>query len=163
MQYELQLISGGIKVPLGQPFAEFLYDPSWVATAAHGANWIQSRKLIDEDGLPQWMMDLGLIELSSSRRSDYGMAIMVSGNSVATDFNPNPVHPRLFTANDADLEELVAIYTTKCNDANLYDYGRTLQADMLASVNTRKVSIDVDFPEVAQASTRPGLTTRMKR
>jgi hypothetical protein len=109
------------------------------------------------------MMDLGLVELSSSRRNDYGMAIMISGNSVWTDFNPYPVHPRLFSANDADLEQLVAMYTTKCSDAKLYDYGNTLQANMLASVNTRKVSIDIDFPEAALASTRPGLITRMKR
>jgi hypothetical protein len=60
-----------------EPLGKFLYDREWVASVLDGASWAQSRKIIDEDGVPNWMSELGFHNLG--RRSDYTMPVTISG------------------------------------------------------------------------------------
>lgn len=106
VEYEAHLLSKGIEQPLRQPLGKFLYDRSWVASIRDGASWVKPRKIIDEDGVPNWMFELGVKNLG--RRSDYGMAVSVSGNSVTTSFNPIPDVSRIQSANDEEMERISA-------------------------------------------------------
>jgi hypothetical protein len=71
-EYVSQLRRNGIKV--SQPLAFKLYDPDYTVGIADGATWIVHRNLIEDQ----------------SMTTEFPLVRAVSGNSVITDFNPNP-------------------------------------------------------------------------
>jgi len=71
-EYVSQLRRNGIKV--SQPLALKLYDPDYTVGIADGATWIVHRNLIEDQ----------------SMTTEFPLVRAVSGNSVITDFNPNP-------------------------------------------------------------------------
>ena len=166
VEYEAHLKTHGIKEALKQPLGKFLYNRTWVASIADGASWVQSRQLIEDVGVPDWMHELGVKGLGQSSRTDFGMMIAVSGNSVKTEFNPNPVNPRILTVNDLEMEQLLEMWKNTCcnGDFKFYDPPRNVQNSiLLESMNLRKVSLSLEFNSAALQATRQGLLSRMKK
>ena len=71
-EYAAQLRSKGIK--MSQPLASKLYNREYVVGPEDGATWLKNRNLIED----QCML------------TEFPITRAVSGNSVVTDFNPNP-------------------------------------------------------------------------
>lgn len=161
----------GIEEPCGQPLGKYLYDPTWVASAADGADWVKSRRnFIEEDGVPQWIADLGIKGLSlADGRGELGLPMAVSGNSVLTEFNPNPANPRLFTATGEELERLTRLWDSTWATEKYYDpeLREVLKETLLSTVNERKLSMSEintnKFSLAPASSNKQGLLTRIKR
>jgi len=70
----------------------------------------------------------------------------VAGNCVGSDFNPNPVHPRLYSVRDETLKEELAQYQTGTAPFFLeMQTSRVIANHMFITVIRRKVSYDCHF------------------
>ena len=148
-----------------------MYNSNWRASIADGAAWVQSSSsFAKEDKMPQWIAELGVKGLSlAEHHHELAIPLAVSGNSVTTEFNPHPAHPRLFTTSGEELDELMQ----RWNDAWRVEgyYSPTAESlrevnkeTLLTSINERKISLsELKFSSAAVSSTKPGLLNRIKR
>ena len=119
-EYERQLTNiGGII--LQQPLAPKIYDNEYFASASDGANWVIYRNMIEE--LPPSVQ--------------FPIRVATSGNSVTSEFNPVPAHPRLKTYNDENLEILNRKYNElfASDEYNFYSFPRHVHNNTIRYVS----------------------------
>ncbi len=126
LEYQVQLAREGI--PYREPLKEFMYKDSYKA------EWSGC-----------WSLSTGTEPLIG-RGYNLPEIIAVAGNCVHSDFNPNPVHPRLFSMRDDLLKAEVQQYRTDYEAAFESLLGsRTITNAILRPIMQRKVSFDCKF------------------
>ena len=126
-QYRAQLEA--LNVPLGEPLKRFLYNPDWTACLLQ---------------TPWQSLATGINEIGSNIHLPEVLAL--AGNCVESDFNPNPVHPKLYSARDEQLIASMTAYDAYFRSTfERNAETRTVSNDDFHHLLKRKVSYDCNF------------------